>query len=195
MSRYHLFVEHIVGLLENQELATPLRNIFEAAPTPFWFAPASASGKYHPKYALGEGGLVRHTLAVVHVARDLARPYGLTDKMDAITIAAAIHDLYKGGKSETWETTVEEHPELVAEAVFDELSRMFDDTNISNCVVMELIEAAQAAQGHMSLWGKTPRAISSGLTPMQSLVSTADYVISRKFLEPSSELAEILERF
>lgn len=33
--------------------------------------PASTTGKYHPPFALGEGGLVRHTLAACCWAKDL----------------------------------------------------------------------------------------------------------------------------
>ena len=31
----------------------------------FWTMPASTSGKYHPAHSLGQGGLIRHTRAVV----------------------------------------------------------------------------------------------------------------------------------
>ena len=37
-------------------------------PEYFWSVPASSSGKYHPSYALGNGGLVRHTIAAVNIA-------------------------------------------------------------------------------------------------------------------------------
>ena len=42
---------------------------------PDYFAriPASATGKYHPNYALGYGGLVRHTLVAAAAAYDISR--------------------------------------------------------------------------------------------------------------------------
>lgn len=35
----------------------------QKCPKEFYTMPASTTGKYHPPFALGEGGLVRHTLA------------------------------------------------------------------------------------------------------------------------------------
>ena len=37
-------------------------------PDYFFEVGASSSGKYHPNYALGKGGLVRHTKAAVRIA-------------------------------------------------------------------------------------------------------------------------------
>ncbi len=39
-------------------------------PEYFFTVPASSSGKYHPSYALGDGGLVRHTKAAVTIAHE-----------------------------------------------------------------------------------------------------------------------------
>lgn len=40
-------------------------------PDYFFTVPASSSGKYHPSYALADGGLVRHTDAAVIIAHEL----------------------------------------------------------------------------------------------------------------------------
>lgn len=40
-------------------------------PMDFFTQPASSSGKYHPSYALGVGGLVRHTKAAMIMAKML----------------------------------------------------------------------------------------------------------------------------
>lgn len=53
--KLHDFIEYVVNLLPDY--------FFEVA--------ASSTGKYHPKYSLGEGGLVRHTKAAVKIAKDL----------------------------------------------------------------------------------------------------------------------------
>ena len=42
-------------------------------PDYFFEVGASSSGRYHPKYALGEGGLVRHTISAVRIALELFR--------------------------------------------------------------------------------------------------------------------------
>lgn len=190
---YPLFVSHILGLLQDERLATPLTRVFDAAPLPFWSAPASSSGKYHPALALGNGGLVRHTIVCVHIARGLAEPYGLLDQLDAITIAAACHDLYKGGVSNKWTTTVDEHPTLAAQAIFDELAYQIDE---GFCIdeYLPMVHGALAAESHMGIWGdkKTPI---GRMAELHALIATADYMASRKYFEPSDELAEILLDF
>ena len=40
-------------------------------PDYFFTAAASSTGKYHPKYVLGEQGLLRHTKAAVKIAAEL----------------------------------------------------------------------------------------------------------------------------
>lgn len=44
----------------------------QKCPKEFYTMPASTTGKYHPPFALGEGGLVRHTLAACCWAKDIA---------------------------------------------------------------------------------------------------------------------------
>ena len=71
----------------------------ENAPDYFYTVPASSSGKYHPTQDLGEGGLIRHTKAVVQVAMDLIRSEqfkieGIDEKDDIIS-ACILHDIIK----------------------------------------------------------------------------------------------------
>ena len=42
-------------------------------PEYFFEVAASSTGKYHPVYALGVGGLVRHTIAAVEIANEMYR--------------------------------------------------------------------------------------------------------------------------
>ena len=44
------------------------KTMIELLPDYFFHEAASSTGKYHPSYALGDGGLVRHTKAAVRVA-------------------------------------------------------------------------------------------------------------------------------
>ena len=73
----------------------------EYVPDYFWEIGASSTGKYHPSFSQGKGGLVRHTKAVVAFANELLRmsPYcNLTpDEQDAIIAACIIHDTCKYG--------------------------------------------------------------------------------------------------
>ena len=51
--------------IKNETIKKSCIDILESAPDYFFEIPASSTGKYHPQYALGSGGLIRHTKAVV----------------------------------------------------------------------------------------------------------------------------------
>ena len=78
---------------------------------------ASSTGKYHPAYAQGKGGLVRHTKAAVYFAKEmlsLQQNDGIGDiTKDCIYSALILHDTCKLGVN--WENryTCHDHPLLV----------------------------------------------------------------------------------
>jgi hypothetical protein len=178
------FIAHVCALLgTDMELIGAVSSKLRSVPDAFWTAPASSSGKYHPIFAQGEGGLVRHTLAVIHIARDLAAAYGIKDDkgMAIITVAAAFHDTYKGGVESTPEwKTVTDHPDLAAQQWLDTLESHWLQDNIYDAII-----------NHMSMWGSSAVALSM-MTDYQACVSTADYIASRGYLCPVRELGELL---
>ena len=56
------------------------KTMIELLPDYFFHEAASSTGKYHPSYALGDGGLVRHTKAAVRVAYELLSDPAIGDK-------------------------------------------------------------------------------------------------------------------
>ena len=74
-----------------------------AAPKWFFTIGASKTGQHHPQYAQGEGGLLRHTVATIKLAKILSGVAYLQlseYQKDAYIAAAAIHDLHKYGTSD-----------------------------------------------------------------------------------------------
>ena len=70
----------------------------EVVPDYFWHVPASSTGKYHPNFAQGEGGLVRHTKAAMCVAEELLRlEEFMYANRDIVYAAIIIHDCFKYG--------------------------------------------------------------------------------------------------
>ena len=55
----------------NTKLKENLKTLVNLLPDYFFVIEASSTGKYHPSYALGEGGLLRHTKAAVRIAFEL----------------------------------------------------------------------------------------------------------------------------
>lgn len=192
MARRYWFVRHVVNLIEHVGLKRVAIELLMEVPTAFWDAPASSSGKHHPAYALGDGGSVRHTLVVIHIARDLINTSDLVvpQVVDAVTFAAAFHDTYKGGDTgtEPWTETVPDHPTRAYERI---LARVIDD-GTQDELDMRLTLAALAVLSHMTKWGDPPVPARSDY---QQAVAYADYIASRKYLKPAGYLAELLEQY
>ena len=64
MRNIKLFAREL-DLIVNDDLRMAVKSYMdEETPDYFWTDGASSSGKYHPQFSQGEGGLVRHTKAV-----------------------------------------------------------------------------------------------------------------------------------
>ena len=59
MNRLEMFLEEL-EYIKDKSYKKALLNIINMLPEYFFHEAASSSGKYHPDYALGEGGLLRH---------------------------------------------------------------------------------------------------------------------------------------
>lgn len=114
-----LCLKHFSGELSqigNPELKDFVVQCFdELCPDYFWHRAASSSGRYHPAFVKGDGGLVRHTKYVAKLAADFARSRlagqeigtpgscNYPDKSpyeDHVVAAALIHDMMKDGDLE-----------------------------------------------------------------------------------------------
>jgi hypothetical protein len=141
----------------------------EKVPQYFRTIPASSSGKYHPAYTLGDGGLVRHTIAAVKIAHYLmsvdcaGQVLGLTqDDKDNVIAALILHDTFKRGTTAEGNVAAYEDHEILA-------AEQFKDYIQADTPIAKLIAA------HMGQWGKERPA-----TIAESIVHFADYLASRK---------------
>lgn len=88
----------VLSLIKTTEMLDFAKIILMNADEYFFTMPASTTGKYHPSFALGDGGLVRHTKAVTMCAYTIADSLGFDDvHKDAIVVAAIAHDIKKKG--------------------------------------------------------------------------------------------------
>lgn len=62
-----------IALIKNKSIRDFASICIQFVPKYFFEIPASSSGKYHPSYALGEGGLVRHTKAAIAIAQEFLK--------------------------------------------------------------------------------------------------------------------------
>jgi len=152
-------------------------------PEYFFSIPASSSGKYHPNYALGEGGLVKHTQAAVRIAVEMFRldifKYTDDDK-DIIISSLILHDGYKSGlNNETH--TVTDHPLIVAKMIRS-------NKEINSCINEDALDMIIGnIESHMGQWCfdyKTKKKIMpTPKSKIQHFVHWCDYLASRKCLE------------
>ena len=157
--------------------------MLDKLPEYFYEVPASSTGKYHPKFALGTSGLVRHTKAAVRLAHELLvnKIIGsaFTDKeKDLIIMAIMLHDGCKSGLTKT-EYTVVNHPLIVSKLIKDNASLLKLNEGDLN-LVCSMIES------HMGEFNKDYKG--NTILPLpnnkyQKFVHMCDYLASKKFLD------------
>ena len=179
------YFKEIYSTLENDDMKKFFKVIVKAAPPYFWEVGASSTGKYHPSYALGDGGLVRHTCAVVrflnHAFEIECMNTFTSRERDILRIAGAAHDMLKSGTQEDYEHnkyTKHEHPILAANMI-----REFG----KKCLSEEEVELmATTMESHMGAWNvsnRSPIVLPVPKTKYQILLHMADYYASRKDIE------------
>ena len=65
-----------LNFIKDNRIKESTKIILELLPNYFYEIPASSTGKYHPEFSLGTGGLVRHVKVAVRFAKELLdNPY------------------------------------------------------------------------------------------------------------------------
>lgn len=175
--------EKELGYIVNDNIRNCTIKVLEKVNEKFFTEPASSTGKYHPNYALGEGGLVRHTKAAVRIANDLLHlenNASTPDESDMIIAALILHDTCKSGIKWEGKYTKHEHPLLAKELVescFDELDT---DGKEFAAIVGDLI-ATHMGQWNTCKWSNIE--LPKPETSAQNFVHICDYLASRKYLE------------
>jgi len=186
LDRKEVFAKEI-NLIHNLSVQKMVLAILENVPEYFFHIPASSTGKYHPAYALGEGGLVRHVRAAVWIAQELFNmdppETWIQMEKDVVIATLILHDCMKNGDGKD-KYTVTEHPILMAtlvdnyrsgaEALGVDLPRWVD--GISLCI-----------RSHMGRWTSNPKTneevLPKPITKLEKFVHLCDYIASRRCLE------------
>jgi 23S rRNA maturation-related 3'-5' exoribonuclease YhaM len=177
--------EKELGYITDANLREFITKVLDSLPVYFSTTAASTTGKYHPSYALGEGGLVRHTKAAVGIARDLIRS-GLFSKVneDVVYASLIIHDGLKCGNNGS-QYTVFDHPILISQFVEEKANEFnFENKDL-------IAEIKKCVECHMGQWNTDKRSsvvLPKPKTVIEKLVHLADYLASRKSLEFNFEV-------
>lgn len=177
-------IDKLVLANELKKIAKPdLRSmvasfLLEKVPDYFWSIPASSSGKYHPSFSQGEGGLIRHTQMVVAVAEELLRELPDTDarsiNTDIVYAACILHDTFKNGNIDSGHTVIS-HPSIAA----DEWVAYCEKNDFNSDAVEQI---AVLIECHMGKWNRHV-CRNNVLRQEINIVHHADYIASRKFFD------------
>lgn len=177
--------ERELNLIVNEDLRMAVKSYMEeAVPDYFWTDGASSSGKYHPKFSQGEGGLVRHTKAVVMFAEELLRmssyAYMKDEYKDYVISACILHDTAKYGISEYDKNEYKNHASNASKA-FAEYAEQVMDYKPSEFLLNAIV-------AHMGQWSTEKE--DRPFTNIDRCVHMADYMASRSFIDIPSIMTE-----
>lgn len=178
-------VQPILNTITNSDIKEFAMVLLEDMPDYIWHIGASSTGKYHPAYSLGEGGLMRHQMAVVRFLNFFfeLEQYNsklTTRQMDLMRVAGLLHDGRKSGSQQDYETskyTRFNHPLLMADEI-----RKYDGKYLDH---EEIEFIADVVSKHMGQWSEDRK--SNVVLPKPSdrfsrMLHVADYLASRKCL-------------
>ena len=179
------FVQPVLDTFENQDIKDFAIVLLDNLPEYIWHVGASSTGKYHPSYSLGSGGLMRHQMAVVRFLNfffELEQYSSKIDsrKRDLMRVAALTHDGRKSGSQEDYEKskyTKFNHPILMADVI-----RSYDGQYLNH---EEIEFISNIISKHMGQWNadkKTGTTLPKPDDSYSKLVHLADYLASRKSL-------------
>lgn len=193
----------ILATIVNEDIREFATILVEGLPNYIWEVGASSTGKYHPQYSLGLGGLMRHQIAVVRFLNyffELEQYATIgSRKFDLMRVAGLVHDGRKSGEQADYEKskyTKFDHPIQMANVI-----RNYDGQYLNHD---EIEFIAHCVESHMGSWNTDKK--SSVVLPKpedvyQHFVHLADYLASRKDLtmafdnieQPKTELPDVNE--
>lgn len=182
MNRVEIFSREI-NYIKNEKYKESLITLINLLPEYFFEVPASSTGKYHPKFALGDGGLVRHTKVAVRMGYELLNNDSIgniftNNEKDLILISLLLHDGLKSG-IEKEKYTRFDHPLLVSKFIRDNKEKLvFNDKELD--LICTNIES------HMGQWNTDYNG--NEVLPLpknryQKFVHMCDFLASRKFID------------
>ena len=172
-----------IEYIKNPRYKENVRIYLDLLPDYFYEIPASSTGKYHPSFALGDGGLVRHTKVAVKMANELVNSKVIgdvfnDDEKDLIIFSLLLHDGLKEGVVKEKYTRFD-HPLLIANFIKENK----DKTTLKDNEI-EMLSSMVAA--HMGEYNTNP--YSDVILPLpknkfEKMVHMCDLLASRKFLD------------
>lgn len=178
MNKLKYFTKEI-NYVKNDSKRRDLEYLINLLPDYFFNIPASSTGKYHPKFASTNNGLVKHTKVAVRIAYDLFETVNnfTDDDKDLIIMALILHDGFKKGIEEEKYTRFD-HPLLVSKMIMENASKLEMD-------IEDVRKMCMLIESHMGKWNTNKYSkveLPVPTTEMQRFVHRCDYLASRNYL-------------
>lgn len=166
--------------IKSDRIRKSCSKMIELLPDYFFVVAAASTGKYHPEYAQGEGGLLRHTKAAVRIAYELLSDPAIgdkytTDEKDLMLMGLLLHDGLKHGLPEE-KYTKYDHPILMADYIMD-------NEDVLELEIPEIEFIMDVIKTHMGPWTTDYNGneiLEKPKTKYQNFVHMCDYLASRK---------------
>lgn len=179
---YEKLFEVELTYLKSDRIKNACLAMTKLLPDYFYEVPASSTGKYHPSYSLGEGGLLRHSKAAMRIGYELLQDPSIGDKYtddekDLMLMALLIHDGLKSGNPQEKYTRFD-HPILMADYLMDCEEEL-------GLEVEEIEFLGDVIKTHMGVWTTDyngNEVLEKPKTKYQNFVHMCDYLASRKCL-------------
>lgn len=182
MNREELILNEL-DLIKSERIQNACVKIVNLLPE-YWFTVAAAStGKYHPEYAQGEGGLLRHSKAAMRIGYELLSDPCIGDKYtddekDLMLVSLLVHDGLKLGNPKEQYTRFD-HPILMANYLKEKKDELEELTSEEIKFMGDVIKT------HMGPWTTDyngNEVLERPKTKYQNFVHMCDYLASRKCL-------------
>ena len=171
-----------LNYIKNEEYRKSAEVLLELAPDYFYEVPAASTGKYHPEFAQGDRGLIRHTKVALKIAKDIleleyTNNIFTDNEKDLMLIAIMFHDCQKLGNPKEKYTRFD-HPLLICDLIMD-------NEEVLELEVEEIEFICDCIKTHMGVWTKDYNGVEVLEVPKtkyQNFVHMCDYLASKKFL-------------
>lgn len=182
-----------LNYIKNQKIKKNAEILINLLPKYFFEIPASSTGKYHPKFSLGESGLVRHTKVAVRIAKELLDNNSIgyvftSDEKDLIITALLIHDGIKSG-FEKQKYGVFEHPLLIGKLIKDNKEKL----DLNEKELQLLIHMVECHMGEFNTNAYSQYILPKPDDKYSKFVHMCDFLSSKKFLDVKFKDNEIVE--
>jgi len=171
-----------INYIQNENYRKNAETLIELLPDYFFEVGASSTGKYHPSFAQGEGGLVRHTKAAVRIANELLNSiigdaFNQHEK-DLMILTLILHDGLKHGVPKEKYVRFD-HPILAANFIKENKNK----TTFNDKEIEFLTNTISSHMGPFNTNQYSDVVLPIPQNKYQKFVHMCDLLASKKFLD------------